>query len=126
MSGFVRPAGSGDRFDLGGAVFTVKATGADTQGRVAVMEQEGQPGLEVPPHTHDGEDEMFYLLAGALEGFCGERRFTAVAGDFLFLPRDVEHGFSVVGDEPARALTIVGPARFDHLVMTQGTPLDPH
>ncbi len=120
MSGFVRPAGSGERFDLDGAVFTVKATGADTEGRVAVMEQEGPPGLEVPPHTHDGEDEMFYVLDGELRGFCGDERWTASAGAFIFLPRDVEHGFEVVGDQPARALTIVGPARFDALVVHQG------
>ena len=123
MSFFVRDVGEGDTYEFGGATFTVKASGADTEGRVGVMEQSGPPGLEVPPHTHDGEDEMFYVLDGELRGFCGDERFTASAGAFLFLPRDVEHGFEVVGDRPARALTIVGPARFDALVAEQGRRL---
>lgn len=125
MSFFVRPAGDGDRYVFDGATFTVKASGADTEGRVAVMEQSGPAGLTVPAHTHEGEDEMFYVLSGELRGFCGEEHWTASAGAFIFLPRDVEHGFEVVGDHPARALTIVGPARFDALVVEQGHRLDP-
>ena len=125
MSFVVRRAGEGDRYAFDGATFTVKAGGEDSEGRVAVMEQSGPAGLVVAPHTHAGEDEMFYVLAGELRGFCGDERWTASAGDFLFLPRDVEHGFEVVGDRPARALTIVGPARFDALVREQGRRLDP-
>jgi quercetin dioxygenase-like cupin family protein len=125
MSFFVRPAGEGERYAFDGATFTVKASGTDTEGRVAVMEQSGPAGLTVPAHTHEGEDEMFYLLDGELRGFCGDEHWTASAGAFLFLPRDVEHGFEVVGDHPARALTIVGPARFDRLVVAQGHRLNP-
>ena len=68
---------------------------------------------------------MFHVLEGELEGFCGQRRWTASQGDFIFLPRDVEHGLTVVGDGPARVLTIVGPARFDALVTEQGRRIDP-
>ncbi|MFC5139984.1 cupin domain-containing protein [Actinomycetospora rhizophila] len=123
MSFFVKGAGEGDRYGFGGAVFTVKASGTDTEGRVGVMEQAAPGGLTVPPHTHEGEDEMFYVLEGEVRGFCGDERFTAATGAFIFLPRDVEHGLEVVGDRPARVLTIVGPARFDALVVSQGTPL---
>jgi quercetin dioxygenase-like cupin family protein len=123
MSGFVRVAGTGERYDLGGAVFTVKATGTDSEGRVAVMEQEAPAGLVVPPHVHDGEDEMFYVLAGRVAGHCGSAELGAGPGDFLFLPRDVEHALRVVGDGPARLLTIVGPAVFDRVVAEQGTRL---
>jgi quercetin dioxygenase-like cupin family protein len=120
MSFFVRPAGDGARYELGGATFTIKASGADSEGRAAVMEQSGPAGLTVPAHTHDGEDEMFYVLDGELRGFCGDERWTASAGAFIFLPRDVEHGFEVVGEHPARALTVVAPARFDRLIVEQG------
>jgi quercetin dioxygenase-like cupin family protein len=123
MSGFVRVAGAGERYDLGGAVFTVKAAGADSEGRVAVMEQEAPAGLVVPPHVHDGEDEMFYVLAGRVAGHCGDEELAAGPGDFLFLPRDIEHALRVVGDGPARLLTIVGPAVFDRVVAEQGTRL---
>jgi quercetin dioxygenase-like cupin family protein len=123
MSFFVRGPGEGAAYEFGGARFTIKAGGCDTEGRVGVMEQCGPPGLSVPAHVHEGEDEMFYVLAGRLQGWCGDREWSAAAGSFLFLPRDVEHGFQVIGDEPARALTIVGPARVDELVATQGEPV---
>jgi hypothetical protein len=41
------------------------------------MEFSYPPDLRVHPHVHDGEDEMFYLLAGELAGFCGDSRWTA-------------------------------------------------
>ena len=37
MSGFVRVRGEGESYEFDGAVFTVKASGADTEGRVAVL-----------------------------------------------------------------------------------------
>ena len=121
MSGFVRPAGAGDTYDFDGAAFTVKASGDDTEGRVSVMEQAAPVGLVVDPHTHEGEDEMFHVLAGRVGGRCGDDEFTAAAGDFIFLPRDVEHSLWVLGDEPVRMLTICGPAKFDRLVVEQGS-----
>ena len=39
-------------------------------------------------HVHDGEDEMFYLLGGEMEVFCGKDRWTVGAGSFVFVPRD--------------------------------------
>ncbi|HEY2194662.1 MAG TPA: cupin domain-containing protein [Actinomycetospora sp.] len=120
MSWFVRPAGAGDTYDFDGATFTVKATGEDTEGRVSVMEQAAPVGLVVAPHTHDGEDEMFHVLAGRVGGRCGDDEFTAHPGGFIFLPRDVEHSLWVLGDEPVRMLTICGPAKFDRLVRDQG------
>ncbi|MDL5157279.1 cupin domain-containing protein [Actinomycetospora termitidis] len=121
MSWFVRAPGAGDTYDFDGATFTVKATGEDTEGRVSVMEQAAPVGLVVAPHTHEGEDEMFHVLAGRVGGRCGDDEFTADTGGFIFLPRDVEHSLWVLGDEPVRMLTICGPARFDRLVRDQGT-----
>jgi quercetin dioxygenase-like cupin family protein len=120
VSGFVRPPGAGETYEFDGAVFTVKATGDDTEGRVSVMEQEAPVGLVVAPHTHEGEDEMFHVLAGRVGGRCGDEEFTAETGGFIFLPRDVEHTLWVLGDETVRMLTICGPAKFDRLVRDQG------
>jgi quercetin dioxygenase-like cupin family protein len=120
VSGFVRAPGAGETYEFDGAVFTVKATGADTEGRVSVMEQEAPVGLVVAPHTHEGEDEMFHVLAGRVGGRCGDEEFTAGTGGFIFLPRDVEHTLWVLGEETVRMLTICGPAKFDRLVRDQG------
>ncbi len=123
MSGFVRAAGQGEAYDWHDAHVVIKASGRDTAGQLAVMECGYPPGLTVPAHVHAGEDEMFYVLAGELRGFCDGDEWTAAPGSFVFVPRDRPHGFVVTGDAPARALVIVGPPRLDGQVATTGTPV---
>lgn len=121
MSGFVHAADDGDAYDWRGARVVIKASGVDTFGQLAVMEGTYPAGLSVPAHVHAGEDEMFYLLDGELQGFCDDDRWTATPGSFVFVPRDRPHGFVVTSDEPARALVIVGPPRLDTQVVAGGT-----
>ena len=123
MAGFVVGPGGGNAFDWHGARVAIKASGSDTAGQLSVMESTYPPGLTVPEHHHDGEDELFYLLDGELEGFCGEERWTAVPGSFVFVPRNQSHGFVVSSDTAARAVVIVGPPRLDQQVAATGTPV---
>ena len=48
----------------------------------------------MPTHVHAGEDEMFYLLAGELRGFCDDEEWTAAAGSFVFSCRATVHTVS--------------------------------
>jgi quercetin dioxygenase-like cupin family protein len=109
MAGYALSPGEGQAFGFHGATVVVKATGAATLGQLAVMESVYPAGLSVREHVHDGEDEMFYLLAGQLSVFCEENIWTAVPGSFVFVPRGRRHGFLVTGAELARALVITGP-----------------
>jgi hypothetical protein len=61
----------------------VKASGADTLGQLNVMDFTYPPGLSVPTHVHDGEDEMFYLLEGELQGLSDDEEWSAVPGTFV-------------------------------------------
>jgi quercetin dioxygenase-like cupin family protein len=121
VSGYVRGFGEGDTYDWRGARIVMKTTSADTVGQLAVMDSTYPPGLSVPTHFHAGEDEMFYLLSGELQGFCDDTHWTATPGSFVFVPRDQPHGFIVTSDEPARALVIVGPPRLDAQIAVTGT-----
>lgn len=123
MSFTVRGAGEGAAYEFAGARFVVKTTGAETGGQLAVMEMLCPAALDVPAHVHDGEDEMFYVLSGDLTGFCGEERWSASAGAFVFLPRDIEHGFVVTSDSDAKILVVVGPPHFDAHVAERGTQI---
>jgi quercetin dioxygenase-like cupin family protein len=76
----------------------------------------------VHEHVHVGEDEMFYLLAGELTGFCEEDRWTATAGSFVFVPRDHPHGFTVTSTDPAKALVITEPPQLDRQISASGEP----
>ncbi len=125
MSGYVRRVGEGSTYDWRGARVVIKASGEDTAGQLSVMESTYPAGLSVPVHTHAGEDEMLYVLAGELRGFCDDEEWTATPGTFVFVPRDRPHGFVVTGDEPARALVVVGPPSLDRQVAASGTLVPP-
>lgn len=48
-------------------------------------------GDKVPWHTHDEEDEMFYVLEGVLDVYEKGREITLEAGEFYIVRRGVEH-----------------------------------
>src|SRR5437867_1943033 len=66
-----------------GIDFTVKAGERGRGRRVAVLEYTTRRGEEPPEHTHDTEDEIFYVLQGALTFRCGEDMFEVDEGGFV-------------------------------------------
>lgn len=120
MHGFVLGPREGHAYGFHGARIVIKASGDQTLGQLGVMESTYPPGLSVHSHVHAGEDEMFYLLAGELTGYCGEDGWTAQVGSFVFVPRDHLHGFRVTSAGPATALVITGPSQLDRQVAARG------
>ena len=89
------------------------------------MECSYPAGLSVHAHVHDGEDEMFYVIAGELSGTCGDDTWSARAGSFVFVPRDTPHSFTVTGTQPATALVITGPPKLDRQIAARAEPPPP-
>src|SRR5262245_4608794 len=87
----------------------VKATAKQTANAFGLIEQFAPVVLASPYHVHRSEDETFYVLEGQLEFISGERRLTSGPGAYVFLPRDIPHGFRVVGTTPARFLILITP-----------------
>ncbi|HEY2519206.1 MAG TPA: cupin domain-containing protein [Streptosporangiaceae bacterium] len=116
MAGYMLRPFQGAAYDFHGAEAVIKASSQDTAGQLAVMEFVYPPGLVVHSHVHAGEDEMFLLLAGEMSAFCGHERWTVVPGCFVFVPRDVPHGFTVTSATEARSVVITGPPRLDQQV----------
>ncbi len=112
MGGFVRRAGEGDARWFFGNLFVIKVGGGDTGGRVSVIDCTSPPGFEPGTHVHAGEDEIFYVVEGRLEGRCGDAGWAAGEGDLVFIPRDTPHNFTVVG-RAARYLLINSPPGFE-------------
>ena len=104
-----------------GFLVTIKASGATTNGRVAVIEHLGTRGLGSPLHVHHNEDEWFYVLEGELTIWVAGETVAAPAGSFVFGPRDVPHTFIVSSDE-ARFLLVTQAAGFESFIRTLGTP----
>lgn len=105
-----------------GSLVTVKASGAQTRGRLTVVEFLNPPGFAPPLHRHLEEDEMFYLLSGTARFLCGGEDLTAGPGDFVLLPVGLPHTFVVGPDEPLRTLQITTPSGFDEFVAEVSEP----
>jgi len=122
MPGFVLGPEGGAAYGFHGSRVLIKASGEQTREQLAVMECSYPSGLSVHVHIHDGEDEMFYVIAGELSGTCGEDTWSARAGSFVFVPRDTPHSFTVTSTQPATALVITGPPKLDRQIAARAEP----
>ena len=100
----------------------VKATSSQTGGAFGLIEQLAPVGAGSPYHVHRAEEESFYILEGELEFLSEGRRFVKGPGAYVFLPRDIPHGFRVVGDSTARFLVLTTPGGFEGFVTEMGEP----
>ena len=105
-------SGEGRTYNYG-IDFTVKAGELGPGRRVAVLEYTTRSGEEPPQHTHTTEDEIFYVLQGALTFRCGDDTFDVEDGGFIFLPRGIEHGYSIRSAGDVRLLVITSPSQPD-------------
>ena len=105
-----------------GSLMLFKATSEETGQTFSLIEQTLPPGFAPPLHTHHAEDEAFYILEGSFTFVCGERRWHADAGSFVYLPRDIPHGFLVEGELPARTLQFTFPAGLERFHAEMGEP----
>jgi len=94
-----------------GIDFTVKAGEVQPGRGAAVVEYVTRKGEEPPSHTHVTEDEMFYVVAGAITFRCGEETFDLEQGGFIFLPHGMEHGYTIRSDDPVRLIVVTSPVR---------------
>ncbi len=88
----------------------IKLSSSDTNGLFTLIEQNNNPGMGIPPHVHENEDEVFHVLTGEVEMIIGEESTTLTAGDMIFCPRRIPHSWRVVGDEKAKAMLSIFPA----------------
>ena len=88
----------------------IKLTGKDTNGQYTLIEQNNEPGVGIPPHVHENEDEVFQVLEGQVEMSIGDKNTTLTAGDLIYCPKGIPHSWKVVGDQKARAMLSIFPA----------------
>ena len=99
----------------------IKATAADTGGKMTIVEVTEPPHAEAPLHVHYREDEAFWILEGSVTIQVGDTTIEAHAGDYAFGPRDIPHRYSV-GPNGCRMLFILTPGGFEDLVTGMSTP----
>src|SRR5690348_2695653 len=107
-----------------GVPTVMRSTSETTNGAFALIEHLGAPvGFASPYHTHHREDESFYILDGEVAFVCGGKWLKAGPGAFVYGPRQVPHGFKVIGHSPARMLILCAPAGFERFVLEQTTSI---
>lgn len=101
----------------------MRSTAETTNGAFGLMEHWEMPaGFASPYHTHHREDESFYVLEGEIAFVCDGKWLKAGPGTFVYGPREIPHGFKVIG-APARMLLMCTPAGFERFVLEQTTPI---
>jgi quercetin dioxygenase-like cupin family protein len=103
----------GKSFELGGFGVIFKIFGEETNGLLSVVEHPLAPGILIPPHIHELEDEYSYVLEGVIGARIGDEVVQARPGDYILKPRKIWHTFWNPGPEPARILEMIAPAGFE-------------
>lgn len=105
-----------------GSLMSVLVPTARTGGAFGMTEYRSRPGHEPPPHIHEGQDELLYLLEGEIEAYTPDLTAVRVsAGEALFLPRDQAHAWYVLSPS-LRMLIMTNPAGIDDYFAAMAEP----
>jgi quercetin dioxygenase-like cupin family protein len=117
---FVSP-GQRHRIEAWGIRVDLLVTGAETDGRYAVIEYAVPPTRVGPAlHAHREMEESFYVTEGTLHFRVGDETRTAPAGTFVHVPANTPHAFWNDGPEPARYVGTFAPAGFERYFVELG------
>ena len=79
--------------------------------QIGLVSVRSEPGNVTPPlHLHRQHAECFFVLDGELGFRLEDREVRATAGQWVYVPPDVVHSFSVLGDTPAHVLDVHVPS----------------
>lgn len=93
------------------ADFVIRASADTTDGAFSVIEEIAP--LDTPLHSHEHEDELFYVLEGEHVFVIGDEEFDAGCGAVIFGPRGVPHAHRRKQPRAGRFLTMCSPAGFE-------------
>src|SRR5680860_673401 len=122
---FCRRPDEGDGTWLLGGLYTFKARGDETANAYSLFEVQGL--VAAPRHLHEREEEGFYVVGGEVTLSIGDEMIQGTAGTFAFVPRGVEHAFTIESPE-ARLLLLLTPGNAGHeeLFTEMGEPAAPN
>ena len=104
-----------------GILISNLATEQETGGAFEVAASKMRRGTEPPPHVHEREHELFYVLAGEIDVYVGPDRLRAAAGACVFLPRQQAHAFKIHTAE-VHMLVVMTPGGFMRASAAMGVP----
>jgi mannose-6-phosphate isomerase-like protein (cupin superfamily) len=113
----VVPPGDGRRYQLGAMQSRFLADADETGDRYCVSEWWLDGGEDGPgPHSHESNEELFYVLEGTMTFLVGERVVDAPRGTFIRIPAGVVHDFRNRSQARAGTLNVFIPGGFERRV----------
>ena len=105
-------AGEGELLAFGGVTILVRASAAATGGEFSLLE-ELPPMVDTPPHVHERDDELFYVLEGEHVFTVGEHEHRVGPGGLVFAPRGIPHAQRRLVPGEGRQLVLTVPGGLD-------------
>lgn len=82
------------------------ATGAK---QLTVIDVRLDPGRGHNFHKHPQQEEVIFVVEGAIEQWIDQQKAVLEPGDSAFIEPDMVHASFCLGDQPAHLLAILGP-----------------
>lgn len=67
------------------------------------------PGSDPGTHRHENEEEIIYVISGIGKTRVGDQEYPLKPGVAVFTEPGVEHGVTVLGDEPLVLISVFSP-----------------
>lgn len=92
----------------------VVVAGADSEGRLSLVESIWTPKFSVPPHYHKLHAETFYIISGKVEWTIGGKKQIVGPGDAVHIPPNTVHSVRVL--ETMHSLMFYQPGGYEDQV----------
>lgn len=96
-------------FKQAAATIHCKVSIKDTDGDMCSFETTRTEKGGPPFHIHHHQDEWFFVMEGEYKIKVGDEIFYCKAGDSVFAPRKVPHGFAKIGEGTAKMILVYQP-----------------
>ena len=112
-AGTFLPPGEGRSYPMGRISAVFKADGDETQGGYSISEWWLEAHTQGPGAQSHAEDDIFYVIEGAMSILLGERWIDAPKGSFVLVPGGVTHDFQNRSSSRAGILNFSIPGDFE-------------
>ena len=110
----------GDAPQIEGTPFRLAVAAEETDGHAVVLTVDMPPGLHVPPHVHDTEDQLNIVVSGRVAFRVGDDEVELGAGGILLMPRNIEHELWNPTQEFAQIVEIYTPPGMEQKFIAAG------
>ena len=105
----IRHAGEGTRNGAFGLPRVFKVTPDETDGALALWEEDIPENVGPPLHVHHGQHEVFVVLKGRVLFHCDGTEVEMGEGGVVCVPPDTPHTFKGIGPGTSRCLVTLTP-----------------